>query len=62
MYAIGQYDPDLQMFVQNHGINYDRLLFIRWLIEHDRMNTRRTDDAAEEAPHEHTHGPVHHPN
>lgn len=48
MNAIGQYDPDLEMYCEEHPINYDRLLFVRWLIEHNRLYTHRVDD--ESAP------------
>lgn len=37
MVRIGQYDTDLQMFVEpERPINLNRLAFERWLIEHDR--------------------------
>lgn len=61
MSATGYYDTELQMFTEDHLIDYNRLKFIRWLIEHDRLHTRRVDDAAEEVSHEHTVRPLHVP-
>jgi hypothetical protein len=38
MKAVGQYDGSLQMFVEEtRDIDLRRLTFVRWLVEHDRL-------------------------
>jgi hypothetical protein len=38
MKAVGQYDGNLQMFVEEpRDIDLRRLTFLRWLAEHDRL-------------------------
>lgn len=39
MKALGRYDTALQMFVEEpHDVDTKRLAFLRWLLEHDRMD------------------------
>jgi hypothetical protein len=38
MKAVGQYDGNLQMFIEEpRDIDLGRLTFLRWLVEHDRL-------------------------
>lgn len=38
MSALGRFDPDLQMFVEEaRGIDLAHLAFLRWLAEHERL-------------------------
>lgn len=38
MKAVGQYDGNLQMFVEEpRDLDLGRLTFLRWLVEHNRL-------------------------
>ncbi len=49
MKSVGQYDGTLQMFVEEpRDVDMARLAFVRWLVEHGRLEHRNAGPASGE--------------